>query len=212
MPVPTPSPTPRTSKPFVLSEGDSISVFWNGNHTGIYAGANPNVRFSGRAVGGSTILNGSNSLEARFASDAALKPEYVTILIGANDLGDGTFQSADDWLNALWAYTAKWKALGAKVAVGTVLPICIPSFADYTRRHTERRLVANSAIRAAVSGKIDAVIDYAADPIMGPDAAACDRNLYPDGLHPSDGGGTGIGGQGKLAVIYAAALNNLLKQ
>src|SRR3954466_15582473 len=39
-PTPTPSPTP-TSAPatsgLVLSEGDSISIFWAGNHTGIYA-------------------------------------------------------------------------------------------------------------------------------------------------------------------------------
>ncbi|MFD1787010.1 GDSL-type esterase/lipase family protein [Sphingomonas floccifaciens] len=209
-PTPTPAPAPAPSqKPIVLSEGDSISVFWAGNHTGIYARNTPGVTFFGKAVGGSGI-KGGNSLEARFAADVALKPNYVTILIGANDLTG--YPSADDWLDTLWAYVAKWKETGAKVAVATVLPTCLPQFPAATAEHATRRRIANAAIRAAVSGKIDAVIDYAADPVMGPDSAACNRMLYSDGLHPTDGTAGDANGQGKLAVVYTAAVNGMINR
>ena len=56
-----------------------------------------------------------------------------------------------------------------------------------------------------------AVIDFAADPVMGPDTAPLDKTLYKDGLHPTDGGANGAGGQGKLALIYARAVDALLK-
>ncbi|MFL6725444.1 MAG: DUF1996 domain-containing protein [Sphingomicrobium sp.] len=199
-PAPSPTPTPSPSSTTVggvLSEGDSISVFWNGNHTGIYAKNHPSVIFSGRAVGGSTIA----TMSGRFSADSAVKPGTVTVLIGANDLTG--YASTTDWLNALWAYTAQWKATGAKVVVGTVLPQCNNS------AHNARRVAANAAIRAALGSKIDAVADYAADPVMGPDAAACNLSLYKDGLHPTDYE-TPDDGQHKLAVIYTAALDKLV--
>ena len=59
---------------------------------------------------------------------------------------------------------------------------------------------------------IDAVIDFAADPVMGPDSAAQDKTLYHDGLHPTDGCGMGCGGQGKLAAIYTPVVDRLLAQ
>src|SRR5438270_3805950 len=93
-PAPGPSLTPTQTPGGILSEGDSISVFWNGNHTGIYAKAHPTVTFSGRAVGGSTI----SSMAGRLAADEALKPQTVTILIGANDLANLTaYPTTNDW-------------------------------------------------------------------------------------------------------------------
>ena len=63
----------------------------------------------------------------------------------------------------------------------------------------------------AVGTKIDAVIDFAADPVMGPDQAACDQTLYlPDGIHPTYGAAGGVGGQGKLELIYAPVVDRLL--
>ncbi|MFD1787008.1 GDSL-type esterase/lipase family protein [Sphingomonas floccifaciens] len=158
-------------------------------------------------MGGSGI-DGGNSLEARFAADAALAPRYVTVLIGANDLTG--YPSADAWLNALWTYVAKWKATGAKVAVGTVLPQCLTQNPTVTAEHAARRTIVNAAIRAAVGGKIDGVIDFAADPVMGPDSAACDRSLYGDGLHPTDGTAGDANGQGKLSLVYTAAVETLI--
>jgi lysophospholipase L1-like esterase len=138
-----------------------------------------------------------------------LKPTLVTVLIGANDLGDYQYASAQAWLNALWNYVAEVKAkTGAKVAVGTVLPICLPQYAAYNTTHKERRPIVNAAIRAAVGSKIDGVYDLAADPVMGPDEAACDTTLFKDGLHPSDGE---TGGQGRIAAIYARTVERLIE-
>ncbi|WP_288938029.1 SGNH/GDSL hydrolase family protein [uncultured Sphingomonas sp.] len=216
-PTPAPTPTPTASPPssLVLSEGDSISVFWGGSHTGLYAASHPNVSFAGKAVGGTRISDvaGGNGLVQRLTADLALRPGYVTILIGANDLGDSSYASTDQWLAALWSYVATVRATGAKVAVGTILPICAPQSAAYVTNHNTRRAIVNPAIRQAVGTRIDAVIDFAADPDIGPDAAACDTQWYKDGLHPTDGTGAPnySGGQGRMARIYGQAVDQLIK-
>lgn len=211
-PVPSPSPSATPTAPLagVLSEGDSISVFWGGNHTGIYAANRPTVIFHGKAVGGAAIDDptGGNGLIQRFGADVAYNPKIVTVLIGANDLSETyKYATTQDWLNKLWSYTAMWHAVGAKVYVATVLPQCVATQATNNVVINSRRVDANNAIRAAVGNQVDGVIDFAADPVMGPDAAACDSTLYYDGLHPTDGGGLGIGGQGKLATIYLQVLD-----
>ncbi|WP_193753041.1 SGNH/GDSL hydrolase family protein [Sphingomonas endophytica] len=208
----TPKPVIK-GKPIVVAEGDSISLFWNGSYTGIFALRHPNVDLRGAAVSGSRISDtgGGNGLVQRRATDMASNPELVTVQIGANDLGDGQYETAQDWLNALWAYVASVKATGAKVAVGTVLPLCFPSYPAYHNRHKERRPIVNAAIRQAlVDKRIDGVIDFAADPVMGPDEAACDKTLFKDGIHPTDGNTDLVGGSGKMALIYERAVDKML--
>jgi hypothetical protein len=213
-PAPSPTPLPTVARlNGVLDEGDSISVSWAGNHTGIYTATHPGVQFTGKAVGGSTLA----SMAARFDADAKLKPAVVTILIGANDAYQigynwAGYPTTQSYLDTLWAYTAKWKATGAKVLVGTMLAQCQPNNPNNVNTDMNRnRVPLNDAIRAAIGTKIDAVIDYAADPVMGPDSAPCDLSIWQaDGLHPSDGGGLGLGGQGKLAAIYAPVVDKAL--
>src|SRR4051812_10484920 len=49
--------------------------------------------------------------------------------------------------------------------------------------------IADPALRLFPSeGKCDFVVDWAADPTWGPDSAAANQALYPDGTHPSQGG------------------------
>jgi lysophospholipase L1-like esterase len=207
-PVPTPTPTPTPVKlSGVLDEGDSISILWGGNHTGIYTGLHPDVKFSGKAVGGSSL----GSMAARFEADAAEHPQLVTILIGANDipavgLDWYQYKTPEQYTVDLFNYTTKWKATGAKVLVGTILPQCIPN-ADNVRTNNNADAI-NKIIRA--SKVIDGVIDYAADPEMGDKNAPCGKVLYNDGLHPSDGGSNFSGGQGKLARVYDAAVDKAL--
>ena len=79
---------------------------------------------------------------------------------------------------------------------------------DHTSRvnstiHNANRTAANKLIREAVGTKIDAVIDYAADPVIGADSAPLDPTVFLDGLHPTQAS------QNKMAVIYTAALDNL---
>lgn len=181
---------------------------WGGNHTGIYAKNHPGVKHCGLAVGGS----GVGTMTARADGVITCNPKVLTVLIGANDLNNWK-RTTEGWLTALWSYTDSMRARGIKVAVGTVLPRCgSGDGAVFDAEHNKRRAVANSAIRQAVGVHIDAVIDFAADPVIGPDSAPCNRSLYYDGLHPTDGNSAGTGGQNKLAVIYTPVVDRLLAQ
>ena len=99
-PAPTPAPTPtpppkQAGNPVVVSEGDSISIFYAGNYPGIYARTHPDVDLHGLAVGGSTL----GSMEMRIGAVQALKPDVVTVFIGANDLGK--YSSANAYTDRL---------------------------------------------------------------------------------------------------------------
>ena len=189
----------------LASEGDSISYTWGGNHTGMYAGLRKDsLTHCGLAVGGS----GLNTMSSRSDGVINCNPKVLTVLIGANDLWDAS--SADAYLTNLFAYTDKFRARGIKVAVGTILPQYIASNPTYNTVFNARRADVNKGIRAAVGGRIDAVIDFASDPTMGPDEAARNTSLYHDGVHPTDGCGLGCGGQGKLASVYTPVVDRLL--
>ena len=128
-PPPSPPPPPTPTGPDVLSEGDSISVFWGGNHTGIYASTRPNLSFRGLAVGGS----GMAQLEARKAVVLNAHPKVVTVFDCANDMLN--FATAQDFVTVLFSYVADVRATGAKVAVATVSPRrSLPSRASSSAR------------------------------------------------------------------------------
>jgi len=187
----------------VAAEGDSISVYAPGNYTGIFDNARANVTVCGLAVGGSDI----ERVTARVSGVTNCNGEVVTLLIGANDLYNGQMSvTVDMWLAKVWAYTDSLRAQGYKVAVGTILPQCCINSASYITEFTRRRPIANAAIRAAVGKHIDAVIDFAADPTIGPDSAALNKALYPDGLHPS------ASAQATMATIYGPVVDKLLAQ
>lgn len=206
----------------VASEGDSISQSWGslsgGSHTGMYKAANPSLNFCGLAVGGSVIGSASdgNALNnpTRLAAVDACHPKVFTVLIGANDLvsWDPNF-TAQVWLDRLYTYTDRMRAKGYKVLVGTVLPQIDKvntNIANYGTVFNQKRAVVNADLRAKVGTRIDGVIDFAADATMGVDSAPNNTSLYIDGLHPTDGCGVGCGGQGKLYVIYKAAVDAAL--
>lgn len=51
------------------------------------------------------------------------------------------------------------------------------------------RAITDPALRRfPIEGKCDFVVDWAADPTWGPDSAAANQALYPDGTHPSQAG------------------------
>ncbi|NUT00784.1 MAG: SGNH/GDSL hydrolase family protein [Sphingomonas sp.] len=198
-----------TGSPVLATEGDSISVTWSGNHTGMYAAARSNVKHCGLAVGGSGIDN----LNQRVSGVVNCNPKVLTVLIGANDMYSGTpGVTTQAWLDKLWIYTDAMRARGYKVAVGTILPQYNANAAYTAEFNRRRRDEANPGIRAAVGKHVDAVIDFAADPSMGPDSAAQDKSLYADGLHPTEGCGMGCGGQGKLLSVYMPVVDRLLGQ
>jgi hypothetical protein len=67
-----------------------------------------------------------------------------------------------------------------------------------------RRAIVNSAFRTSWVGvHADAIADFAADPTMGPDAAASNTTYYADGVHPT------AAGQAILETIIRPVINGL---
>lgn len=123
----------------------------------------------------------------------------LSILIGANDLqgySGGTSQYTTDLLAYCAArYAAGWD----KIALCTNTPIkpaLQPTF------NTARATLAAS-IRASVGTSCDAVIDFAADPTYGTNAAALDVSKYADGEHPT------LATQILMGATAAAVINTL---
>jgi lysophospholipase L1-like esterase len=205
--------TPPTR--IVMVDGDSLS-----SEQGVNSGyprlyklnqETPSWVFS-RSRSGSSLTSGSPTtfthLSARAAEMDTAFPtnrsltKILTILIGANDLT--SYPNAAAWVAVLQSYVEARRAAGWKVAVSTVLPKNSPA-ANYAA-HNTYRATANATIRGwPAAGICDAVIDYAADPVMGVDTAPLDGAIWhtDDGLHPN------AQGQINLEVIYRAVVDNM---
>jgi hypothetical protein len=69
------------------------------------------------------------------------------------------------------------------------------------------RAIADPALRRFPSeGKCDFVVDWAADVIWGPEAAAANQELYPDGTHPSQAGQSNMEAQYFRPVLNSITL------
>lgn len=99
-----PKPVPRRAG--LVAEGDSITLKWGGNYVGQYEAAHPKVKLTALAVAGSRISDtgGGNGMLQRLPTLIAAEPAVVSILNGANDLGDGQYPTPKAWLAALWSY------------------------------------------------------------------------------------------------------------
>jgi lysophospholipase L1-like esterase len=179
-----------------VAEGDSISAV-DGAWPYLYGpNASPAVLGNNIAVSGSTIAD----LEARAAQvDAMLPPNrtgrkfILTVLIGRNDLAA---LGVTAWLAALSSYLDARRAAGWIVVLGTVLPATASGF-------NALRNTANTTLRTWTGVHCDALIDFAANATMGPDAAASNATLYSDGTHPTSTG------QANLEAIARPVLNAL---
>ena len=105
------------------------------------------------------------------------------IQAGQNDLRS---TDASVWLTAFSDYLATFRNAirrsGHLVKLGISNPRNEITF-------NANRAIADPALRLFPSeGKCDFVVDWAADPTWGPDAAAANQALYPDGTHPSQAG------------------------
>jgi hypothetical protein len=127
----------------------------------------------------------------------------LSVLIGAGSsdllgyvgvLGDGL----DGWLADLAAYCDARRSAGFKVIASTLHP------KGFVVGWEDARNYVNPVIRTWVGSHCDGVADYAAHPIMGPQAAASDITLYSDGTHP-----TALGQTYNLAV-FDPIINSLL--
>ena len=125
---------------------------------------------------------------ARQSSVIAAFKDGLNILFiqgGQNDLRS---DAASDWLTAFSAYLAKFqeaiKSSGKLVRLG----ICTHN-PRIENGFNANRAIADPALRLFPSeGKCDFIVDWAVDPTWGPDTAAANKTLYPDGTHPSQAG------------------------
>ncbi len=213
VPTPTPSPTPspipsgsplNDGKTIIVAEGDSItSPQADGVYSGAFKAAHPKIEFYITAVGGS----GLNNVLRRQQDDMALKPDILTLFIGANDFGDDPANYAD----RVFKYAEPFRAMGTKVYVATLLPKAKSDGTISAERNHARRVYAQ-IIEDAVGTKIDGIIDFGRHEIMGHDGAPLNLQLYKDGLHPTwRGHGGGYGGHDYLLEIYTPIVEKAIK-
>lgn len=212
-PTPTPSPTPSpTPAPppigtlddgvtVVIAEGDSIT---SPKSTAFYASAwaasQPAITFHNRAVGGSTI----KSMTERRDASLALKPDVLTVFIGANDFGP----DAVTYSQKIFDYVAPYRAVGTKVYIATVIPQfnALDKWAPEAR-NAERRKYAQ-IIQESVGSKIDGIIDFGRAPMIGDDGAPYNKQLFGDGVHPTSiGYNGGFGGHDYLLDAYRKVMD-----
>lgn len=130
-----------------------------------------------------------------------VQPSETNILLielGTNDLGTDQ-SSATDLYSTATAYIAWAKSAGFYVALITILPRSLA----WTPAQETQRLSYNTLVRQNAAGA-DAIVDWAADPLMGDGVNPTTSPYYADGLHPT------VLGQNELATLDAAALKPLL--
>lgn len=196
----TPSPTGR-----VIWEGDSITAA-EGLQTTAYNGfvkqaipLLPALNHYNTSLGGDQI---QNELTNYSNEVGALLTQYgsgiVFLFLGTNDLTLGSRTAAQIYAD-IQTMCGNIRANGGEVIVTTILPNNIWNTTQQTTRND-----LNTLIRTNWASFADGLADFAADPTMGPQSAAADLSLYPDGLHPSPLG------HSYLAPIAAAAVQALL--
>ena len=180
------------------AEGDSIT---SAPAIGSYAhkyGVNASTTTFGsvRAVSGSTIadlVSRASAVDAIIPPALAGRKPILSVLIGRNDL---LTLGTSTWLTNLAAYLDARRSAGWTVALGTILPATAGGF-------NVARNTANATLSTWVGTHCDAIIDFAANATMGPDAAASNATYYSDGTHPT------AAGQVILETVARTVLNSL---
>jgi lysophospholipase L1-like esterase len=134
---------------------------------------------------------------------AAFKDGLNILLIqaGQNDL---LSTDAPLWLTAFSAYLAKFKEAIESSGKLVRLGICTHNPRN-DNTFNANRAVADPALRLFPSeGKCDFIVDWAVDATWGPDPAAANQTLYPDGTHPSQAGQSNM-----EAKYFRPVLNSL---
>jgi lysophospholipase L1-like esterase len=128
-------------------------------------------------------------------------PNILFIQAGQNDL---LLTDPSVWLTAFSAYLAKFQEAVRSSGKLVRLGICTHNPRDDINFNAHRA-IADRALRLFSSqGKCDFVVDWAVDPISGPDSAAANPALYPDGTHPSQAGQSNM-----EAKYFRPVLNSL---
>jgi hypothetical protein len=180
---------PDTADRIGIWEGDSITGESTLTHPYLYGPNASPVLTAGSvfAVAGTTLtqmIARAATIDGILLAAPAGRTVFLSVLM-TNGLtaytGATNADKAANWCADMAAYCDARRAAGFKVALGTM-----PPRTDAT--HNAIRALVNVIYRTWVGVHVDAIIDYAADPVMGPDAAASDTALYRDGVHPTPAG------------------------
>jgi lysophospholipase L1-like esterase len=197
----TENPTDR-----VIYVGDSITVVSSTASPNHYGYPKMADAINGHSYHSYNVAGGGQRIEIQLSQyanqvgnilSAYSDNRVVVIAYGTNDISQG--RTAAQIRADVESYCASIRGSGSKVVVGTILPATGHTSPMQTERDTY-----NAGIRADWATFADGLMDFAADPTMGPQAAASNTSLYPDGLHPSRLGHT------YLAPIAAAAIASAL--
>lgn len=170
--------SPSVNNDVVIQEGDSNTASGSIGYATKWGSENPTFDRTNLAVSGSGIIQ----LNSRQADALAYNAEVLSVLIGGNDLSNTTnYPTTQDWIDALFAYFAPFRAAGTKVVACTVLPDAFDAVQN------SRRVTVNAALKAAMGTEFDALADFDAT-IMGDDATASDTTYFSDGIHMTDAG------------------------
>lgn len=202
----------------IVVTGTSISAsVWHG----AYIGSDPFTAedtFTNYGVGGSGIGGTSLTHSITYAATGGRKqqvinayvPGVLNILIveaGANDYYNNADTSGNlALLETLLLYCDDLRAVGYKVLLNTQLPQ--DGNTSIGLAHNASRLYIDPVVRAAVGSRIDACIDWANDPVLGPDSAAqgantVDTDCFADYVHLT------AEGAWRASLVARAAINSI---
>lgn len=190
------------AKKYYLAEGDSITAAAYSYANTVFANATTPPVFvaTNYSMSGSKLIN--QLLPRAPFVDAALPSakggdKYImSVLIGANDLSS---TDAATYITQLRAYCSARVAAGWTLLLCTILPV------NGNATFNSRRAVVNADIRANMAAYgATAIVDFAADPTMGPDdSQTTNPTLWVDVTHPN------AAGHAILEPIFRAVLNSL---
>jgi hypothetical protein len=204
------APVPLTTT-FIVAEGDSIT---QNNATGVitypikFAPDTSLVTLIDTGHAGdqlAAVVAREASDTALFAANPGFKNYIYTVLIGVNNCCGFDPTTLAAGIGTL-AATMKTNIQGV-VAPGSnvyVVVSTLPDFSDGDATKEAWRTTLNAGIVTLVPSQADAVIDYGADPIMGPAGAAINVSLFFDQLHPTNLGQTYV------ERDYAVVVNSLI--
>lgn len=203
---------------FLLAEGDSITfgaASTDGQGSYVPRSCVPKLSgietvvtaVSGARLGSAADVPGANTLYGRMLKDNAIlaakkgkRIAVLSVLIGRNDLV-GYRGGADAYAADLATYIGRMRQAGwDRVIVGTLLPTEWDAFV--LPRDDLNTIITTPGW--ARSHGIDAIADFAGAPDIGPEGTAANKDLFADGIHPTNAG------YGVMAPVYDQALKAVI--
>lgn len=200
-------PTAPLSQMLYVSEGDSITAGGTGgsvSYSRRYFNDNvPRVVFRNASLGGrdmAGVIANAATVDAFLTTYLFCQNNILSVLVTANDFAN----NVNTILTNLASYCDARRAAGWKVAVGTGIPRG-PGGSGSAATETWRATF-NATVRTWVGVHCDAIMDFAADPIMGDYAQTTNATYFIDQIHPTDIGQIRLKDIAKYALSGLTAL------